>query len=287
MSETATESPLALDGLVFESQATNVPDDQLLANVKQAIRRGHPQVQRQPYKPERVCLVGSGPSLAETFDELRQLVFEGAHLVTVNGAYHWCLERNLKPNAQIVLDARPSNARFLVPDVPKCRYYLASQCDPASFDAVDGREFVGVYHAIGGDGPVKDELDAYYLQHWHGVMGGTTVITRAIGVLRMLGYLRFDLFGVDSCWMGDQHHAFDQPENEADKRFTFTVAPTDAPEKARVFQCAPWHAKQVEDFLLIIQTSGDHFLLNVHGDGLLAYMLNTAAELQIAIERQA
>lgn len=284
MSKTLSETPV-IEGVEFDGRV-NVDDGVLLAHVLASIRLGYPQVQRVPEKPDRVCLVGGGPSLTDTFEELRDLVFDGAKLVTVNGAYGWCLDRNLKPDAQIVIDARPENARFLQPDVPRCRYYLASQCHPALWQVVEGREFVGIFHAIGGEGAVKDALDAYYLTHWHGVMGGTTVITRALGVLRLLGYLRFDLFGVDSCWMGDQHHAFDQPENATDKRLRFTVHPTDHPEQARTFHCAPWMAKQAEDLLYMIRVNGDHFALNVHGDGLIAYMLRATADLHVAIDTQ-
>jgi len=227
--------------------------------------------------------VGSGPSLRKTETELRDLVFAGAKLVTVNGAYAWCIERNLQPNAQIVIDARASNSRFLEPAVPNCRYYLASQCHPALFDAVDGREFVGIFHVLGDEGPIKDELDRYFLGKWAGVIGGSTVTTRALGLLRMLGYLRFDLFGIDSCWDGDAHHAFDQPENARDHRLRVTVSAVDNPAQRREFLCAPWHVQQAEDFMQVLRLNGQHFLMNVHGDGLIAYLLRTAADLDLSI----
>src|SRR5262245_24262920 len=81
--------------------AVNTPDDTLLANIKHSIRLGYPQVKSQPLQPDRVCIVGGGPSLESTFAELRELYFEGAKVVTVNGAYHWCLERNIRPSAQV------------------------------------------------------------------------------------------------------------------------------------------------------------------------------------------
>lgn len=271
------------DGIEFAECHANVPDAVLLDHVRQSIRRGHPQVWRTGgVQQDRVVLVGGGPSLADTEQELRDLVFAGAKLVTVNGAYQWCLARNLQPKAQIVLDARAPNARFLQPDVAQCRYYLASQCHPETWDAVDGRPFVGIFHDA-SDEQVKAELDAYYFGQWHGVAGGTTVGTRAIVLLRMLGYLRFDLFGFDSCWMGGQHHAYDQPENEADKRLKVTVAATGGAE-ARVFRCAPWHLKQLEDLLRLIRFNGQHFLLNIHGDGLLAYALKASADVQLQVE---
>jgi hypothetical protein len=257
------------------SGEVNTDDAQLLANIRSSIRRGHPQIRPCPPKPERICLVGSGPSLTETLPELRELYFDGAHVVTMNGAYHWCLEHNIRPSTQVVLDARPSNARFVQPAVPRCRYLLASQCAPEVWDAVEGREHVWIFHASAGTtGPIKEALDAYYHKQWLGIGGGVTVASRAVMLLSETGYLRFDLFGIDSCWLGDAHHAFDQPENRHDRRCTITLSVADDPTvPPQTFRCSPWHVKQFEDFLQLIRVNAAQFLLHVHGPGLLATAL--------------
>lgn len=286
INESATvddETLHVLDGVELNG-AVNVGDDVLLANVRSAIRRPYPQIRPQAPNHDRIVLVGGGPSLADTESELVELIKGGAKLVTVNGAYHWCLERNLFPKTQIVMDARPSNARFVEPYTPGCRYVLASQCAPETWNAVEGRPDVWMWHAaVGADGPLKDLLDAHYLGQWFGVGGGITVVTRAISLLRSVGFLRFDLFGVDSCFLNGAHHAYDQIENEHDRSFPFTVHPANHPEMARVFHCAPWHAKQFECLLQMIRVNGDNFLLNVHGDGLLAYALQAGADLECTI----
>lgn len=253
----------------------NTPQPELLANIRHSIRLGYPQVQPQPPQPERVCLVGGGPSLEATFPELRDLYFAGAKIVTVNGAYRWCLERNLRPSAQIMLDARSFNARFVDPAVPACKYLLASQCHPVTFDAVRGRN-VWIWHAIGPENALREELDQFYLKAWTGVAGGTTVIMRAIALLRILGFLRFDLFGVDSCFLDGQHHAYPQTEND-DRPHPWRVKWPDYPERAREFLCSGWHLKQLEDFLQMVRINGHQFLIHVHGDGLLAYALRASA----------
>ena len=268
-----------LDGVTLHGQV-NTSDEVLLANVRAAIRRPYPQIRQQAVNRDRIALVGGGPSLTSTERELIDLVHAGAKLVTVNGAAQWCLERNLRPQTHIVMDARPSNARFVQPEIPRCQYVLASQCAPETWDAVEGRPNVWIFHAASGsDGPMRDMLDAHYQGNWFGIGGGTTVATRAISLLRTLGYVRFDLFGVDSCFLNGEHHAYAQPENQHDQAIAMRVEPSGEPEKARVFQCAPWHCKQFEDFLHIIRVNGEHFLLNVHGDGLLAYALSCSAGL--------
>jgi hypothetical protein len=270
-----------LDGIEMQGHI-NTEDDQLLANVKHSIRLGYPQIRPQLMQKDRIVLVGGGPSLESTLPELRELYFEGAKVVTVNGSYHWCLDHNIRPSAQIILDAQPHNARFVTPAVPQCKYLIASQCAPEVWEAVASNEDVWIWHAAAPDNSIiKPALDTFYLGKWIPSPGGTTVIIRAVTLLRILGYLRFDLFGVDSCFIGKQHHAYDQPENNTDTMHPFDVFPTGHPELKRTFLCAPWHAKQLECFLQMVRLHGDQFLLNVHGDGLLAYALQCSADIEM------
>lgn len=269
------------DPAVAERMASgriNTSHDQILANIESSIRRGYPQMRTGPVRPDRICLVGSGPSLADTEAELRELLWDGAVLVTLNGAYHWCIEHNLKPQTQIVMDARPSNTRFVQPYVPKCNYVLASQCAPELWDAVAAYKDVWIFHAVvKGKEDAAPVLDAFYGGNWMGVGGGTTVATRALSLLRMVGYVRFDLFGIDCCWKGDQHHALPQPENAGDRRCRVQYGLTGRPETQRHFDVTTWQLKQFEDFLTVLHLNGQHFKLAVHGDGLLAYALDTLA----------
>jgi hypothetical protein len=126
-----------LDGIELKG-TINTPDEGLLANIRHSIRLGYPQVRPQPAQHDRVCLVGGGPSLESTFDELRDLYFAGAKVVTVNGSYQWCLDRNIRPSAHVVLDARPENARFVNPAIPQCKYLIASQCAPETWAQMAG-----------------------------------------------------------------------------------------------------------------------------------------------------
>jgi hypothetical protein len=254
----------------------NTAEDQILANIQSSIRRGYPQMRTGPNRGERICLVGSGPSLDSTLPELRQLVWDGANLVTLNGAYHWCIAHNLRPNTQIVMDARPSNARFVSPPVPHCRYVLASQCAPEVWDAVEGRPDVWIWHpVVRTESQYSEVLDEFYRGQWVGIGGGTTVASRAIYLLRTVGYLRFDLFGIDCCWMDDKHHAIPQPENDSDikTRRSVQVGFKHSGE-TRTFQASSWHVKQCEDMLTTMHINGKHYKLNVHGDGMLAYIIN-------------
>lgn len=265
---------ITVEGLTMVG-GLNTAHEDIYTNLRYAIRQQHPQVWLQPPHGEVACIVCGGASLDDTEDELVRLWHGGAKIITVNGSYQWCLDRHIKPHAQVVVDARETSARFVQPDYPGVRYLLASQCHQATWDAVKGRPLVGVWHSLTKSDPGAEILDAYYLGNWCPVVGGTTVGTRAIGLARTLGFLRMHLFGMDACYLRGQGHAYVQPENVDDQRIH--VEYTAPSGESRVFEVSPWHLKHVEDTLRFIKHGGEHFVLNVHGDGLLAFVLSTNA----------
>lgn len=254
----------------------NTDDETIQRQVAASIRRQYPQI--RPYQPQGtpMALVAGGPSLNVTAGELRDLVFEGVQVATVNGAYQWCIDRNIKPSLAIALDARPQNAEFFRTPVPKCKYLMASQCAPETFDMLEGRD-VWLFHAVSTGQPELDMLDAYYGKNRHcPITLGSTVTLRALSILRILGFLRIDVFGFDSCWLGMQHHAYTQALNDRDGHHKITMK--QGPHE-RVFYCAPWHLKQLKEFHEWIKERGSMCDLHVHGDGMIAHSLVTGAKI--------
>ncbi len=267
----------------------NTTDAVILEHVRQNIRRGLPQVQPHVPNPAMALLVCGGPSLAMTEKELVEAYWAGGKVIACNGAYQWCIDRNIKPSAAVMLDARDFNARFIKTPVEGCKYLLASQCHPSTFDMCRDR-IVHIWHACTAGEPELDVLKEYYfepkvtpesgLRRTFPVQLGTTVGVRAISLLRMLGFQNMEIFGLDSCWLGDEHHAYEQVENK-DLKIGVWLRPKGRDDKAQRFLCAPWHMKQYEDFLGLVKARGNLFQLNVHGPGLIATALRTGAELQL------
>jgi len=259
----------------------NTPNEIILEQVASSIRRGLPQISPHPVNPNIALLVCGGPSLEKTEKELREAVWRGGKLIATNGSYQWCMDRNLKPTAMIMLDAREFNSRFVAEPVPQCRYILASQCHPKTFDLCKDRE-VFIWHAITGGQPELDMVNAFYFERCYPIVLGTTVGIRAISLLRMIGFTSIEIFGLDSCWMDDKHHSYDQPENNRDRRGEVWLRAKDRDDLAKKFLCAPWHMKQADDFMVLVKDRGDLFQLNVHGDGLLATIIRTGAEIEMS-----
>jgi hypothetical protein len=252
----------------------NVSAEKRRDNVRGAIARGLPQVRGHHGKnAARVCLVGGGPSLAEHESDLRAAFESGAKLVAMNGTYNWLIDHGFRPSAYVQVDARPSNLRFLSTHgkVQGCSYFLASHLDPVFFDTVAGWPNVYIFHAIAGDDQSEfDILNEFYFGRWQPIDGGSTVMLRSLRLFSLLGFKEFELYGCDSCYAGDVHHAYAQPENDADESHVFEIG-------GRRFMAANWQISQAMEFMELVKARGDEFQLSISGDGLLAHLLRVGA----------
>lgn len=250
----------------------NTGTDEVVENIRSAIARNIQQIKPHMLQNTPVMILAGGPTLNQFEDEIRQKRDEGMKLITTNGTYNWCLERGIVPSAQIIVDAREFNKRFVETIHPTCKYFLASQCHPAVFDAVPPEQTY-IWHAAMYEG-IADELDALYGpkdEAWFPVPGGSTVMLRALPLLRMLGFHRFEIYGFDSCLMDGEHHAYRQDENEYERRVKVSIG-------GRVFECHAWMASQLQEFVDLMRKLADEVQLVVHGNGAIAHIIETAAE---------
>ena len=169
---------------VVDHGVPNIEQEQIRANVRANATAGWQQVIPHETNDLEVMILGGGPSLAAFEGEIKQRRAEGVKLVTLNGAYNWALDHGLTPSAQVMVDARPFNARFTKPVVEGCKYLLASQCDPSVFEGLPQDRTYLFYTNVDA---IKDILKEQY-GVWWSVPGGSTVLLRAIPLLRTLGY---------------------------------------------------------------------------------------------------
>ena len=264
----------------------NTEDRIVLEHVAHNIRRGLPQAKPCPIISEhKAVLVCGGPSinLPDVQQELVQEFWNGGVVFCVNAAYDWCIERNIKPSGMIMIDAREFNSRFVEKNIKDCKYFLSSQCHPKTFEMCEGRETY-IWHTLSAGEPELKLLDEYYWQRLSPVTLGTSVGIRAISLLRMIGFLNIEIFGLDSCWVDEKHHAYSQTENDYDGMVSIWLRPEGRDDLAKRFLCSPWHCKQAVDFQDLMRERSDMFQLNVHGPGLIAEIMRTGAQLDIPPE---
>jgi len=252
----------------------NEDKDKIRDNIKKNIQLGLPQV--RPYETQWdkiVCLVLGGPTLKETFPKILDKSKSGMPVVTVNGTYKYCLDNGLTPSAMVMLDSREFNNRFVEPISKDCKYFISSQCHPSVFNILKNNK-VWIWHCAGDDN--FDLLKKQYGEEYFPVMGGATVALRAVHLLRMLGFHKFELFGFDSCIIGD-HHAYEQPENDGEEIIDVRVS-------GKEFRCTAAHYHQAKEFVDMIAKTGEHYDLAVHGNGLISHIIENPDSLKFKEE---
>jgi hypothetical protein len=248
----------------------NAEEEERLENVKSCLERGLPEIMSYDVQDTVVAIAGGGPSLDDTFDELKQLYDDGVPVVSLNGSHDYLIERGIKPRLHMQLDARQFNKRFVENWQEGIKYFIASQSHPDVFDTLDGAD-VTVFHCVSSD---KELEHLESLGRSVGfVGGGSTIMLRALILMRTLGFHKMEIFGFDSCCMNDEHHAYAQDENHNGSVTVVKVG-------GRDFFCYGWMHEQAKGFVKTVKTYGNMFDLNIHGDGLIAHIIKTAAEKQ-------
>ena len=271
------ESPYATGKDILALSGVNISPEQAKANILANLALGLQEVRPHIQQDVEIMLLCGGPSLNDFKDEIIDRRRAGMPLVTTNGAYNWCLENWMTPGAQIILDGRAFNKRFVTPVVDGCKYLLASQCDPELVKSCPPEQ-TWLWHCGEADG-VTEALNEFddkrgVGRHWYPVYGSMTVMLRAIPLLIMLGYNKYHIYGFDSCLRDDNHHAYAQPENDCEDVMEVRCTNSDRP-----FKCHSWMVSQAQQFIDIQPMIRDLCEMVVYGDGLIAHIINTGAKL--------
>ena len=281
--------------LKFDGGFVNVEHDvlteQIIANSKLDIQPVIPW----PSQDTEIMLIGGGPTLNDFTDEIIEQRAKGMPMITTNGAYNWAIANGMKPSMQCMIDAREFNNRFvqpaLLPDendlingVPYqgCQYFISSQCHASVFESLP-KDQTYMWHVSIDDALLETIKENYGLIYddWFPCPGGSTVMLRAICLLRMLGFAKIHIYGFDSCIFPENeernHHAYEQKENDISMPMDITVGKDTDAEKT--FQCEGWQVYQAREFQLMVEKVLMDCQISVKGDGLISYMIETAAAL--------
>ena len=237
-----------------------MPNDVMLANADENLKRDLPMFLPHD-EGEELCIVGGGPSLPSILPNLRMKYQRGAKIWALNGAHDWLLDHHLMPNAMVLLDARPEMAEFVARASRIPTYFIATQCDPSVFDALNGRKAVMWV----GYAPGIDAIAATADKPVVVVGGGNTVGLKALCMAVICKFRSVHLYGFDSCY-SVSHHAYSQPLNDGEQT-------TEIDCFGRKFTCSNWMIKQAEDFQNdYINALSAGVKVTVHGDGLIPHL---------------
>lgn len=225
----------------------NMSQDEKAEHAAVNLARDVERFATQPEHDGHVCIVGGGPSLADTLDELRWRQSIGQKVWATNNTFAYLTERGIFPDAHVILDPRPENAAFLHP-TEGVTYYLHATVHPSLYDKLQGNRVV-----------------LYQFRH------GTTAGLRALYLAGFSGFRTFHLFGLDSSYRDGEHHAYRQSLNDGEQAH-------DAIVDGRRFRCAPWMLIQAEEFQQIAADLAEQgCTITVAGDGLIPWIAHRLA----------
>lgn len=242
----------------------NTDDAILFANIEANSARNLPWVAQLPEHDGHAVLVGGGPSLAEHLPSIRKRHELGQVIFALNGAAQFLIGHGIRPDYQVILDARKTNVDLIG---NANAYLIASQCDPAVFDALADRFSVHVWHpAIEGIEPYLSDRECALIG------GGTTVGLSAMCLAYTLGYRKLHLFGYDSSHRQTIGHAYAQPQNATEPVCKVTTG-------GKVFTASLTMARQAELFPEVCNNLIDRgCIITVDADGLIMEVLRQMRE---------
>ncbi len=225
----------------------------------------------------KLLVLGGGPSLNDHLEEIREKWDNGAgaKIVTMNNTYNWALEHDLIPSLQLMIDAREFNNKFVTPVVEGCKYVIASQCHPSILKSLP-KELTYLWQVTLGTETLQvvKELWGDMYDGWYPCPGGCSVMNRGLPLIQMLGFNDVEIYGFDSCNRSGEHHAYEQAENNIPEHMNITFE-----VEGREFTCQPWMMAQAKEFIDMRHRLLGRLAIKVHGDGMIAHLLETGADV--------
>lgn len=204
-------------------------------------------------------LCGSGPSLADTLDEIRELAAKGAKVFAMNGAAAFLAGNGVMPDYQVMIDARFETADLIG---PAKEHLFASQVDPECFRRVpDAR----LWHLQVGN--IENEFPEYNDDYCL-IGGAASVGNTATCLAYAMGYRNLQIYGYDSSHRNGKGHAFRQPLNDGDPCASVRFNGNDYIASLTM----KLQAEKFQETSKALMDMGCH--IEVHGSGLLPDMFN-------------
>lgn len=241
----------------------NTSDDEIYGNIRENSHNHGDWIKVSDPHGGVAILCGSGPSLADTLQEIRAKQEAGGTVFAMNGAARFLSEHGINPDYQVIIDAREQTADLIG---PAKHHLFASQVHPECFRRVPSAQ---LWHLQVGniENEFPEYTDAYCL-----IGGAASVGNTATCLAYAMGYRNLQIFGYDSSNRDGAGHAFRQPMNDGDPcaHVMFNGNEYIASLTMKL------QAEKFQETARALQEGGCH--IEVHGSGLLPDMWNTPIE---------
>ena len=233
----------------------NTNGEKTKENVLANLKRGLAQVEALPENNRHLVIVGGGPSLKTTWQEIFVWILNGADVMALNGAAKFLNDRGVLPTYQLVIDPRDNSHLIgLTKD-----YLIGSQVDPVTLENLP-QDRTALVHMYGSaNGLVNGTL----------IGGDVTAGLVAMCTGYTLGYRSLHLYGYDSSYEEGEHHAYPQEQTDQEQK-RLEVYARDKDGVMQKFTTNYAMAKQAELFPKTVELlCNADCTMTVHGTGLI------------------
>jgi len=185
----------------------NTSDEQIMENIRANSRLDKEWVKLEPAHDGVAILCGSGPSIADDLEAIREWQKSGAAVFAMNGCAAFLASNGILPEYQVMIDARIETAELIG---PARRHLFASQVHQECFKREPDAE---IWHLqVGG---IEQEFPDY--QGPYALIGGAASVgNTALCLAYVLGFRKIHCYGYDSSHQDGAGHAFEQKLNDGD-----------------------------------------------------------------------
>ena len=243
-----------------------VPDEHVRANIHYSTtlqKEWIPQI--EPHRSTAIFCSG-GPSLEQSFDEIKRLSALPDHYVfCVKHAHDRLINAGIIPWGCFLLDPRGHVQDFIENPHPEIRYFVASMCHPTTWDRLlEKNSKIYGYHAHVGAGEEK-VIGERFGNSAFMIGGGCSSAMRGISVLFTMGFRWQKLYGYDCCY-------FD-PVDMTEKNKRGEPKYIEVEVLGKKFITDPEKVAQCQDFTRILEQVGAPHL-EVYGPGMVPHIWN-------------
>lgn len=164
-------------------------------------------------RPESVAVVGFGPSLQDTWEQVRNFPV----VFSCSGAHQFLVERGIVPTYHCEVDPREHKVGLMGSPNPATTYLIASTCHPKVFDHLDGMNVL-LWHVFDS----TEEGQRILPRGEWCITGGCDVGLRALTLAAFLGFRDLHVFGMDGN-ARETRHAAAHPNTGKAKDYAITV----------------------------------------------------------------
>jgi hypothetical protein len=175
-----------------------VPDWLRDEQIKLAIQRVKERIQPHAERTEPVAIVGYGPSLNDTWEEIRSFKY----VVSCSGAHKFLVDRGIVPTWHVEVDPRSHKVALIGQPQQETEYLISSACHQKVFDHLEGFK-VRIWHVYD---PTDEGKRLLPPGEW-AMTGGCDVGMRSMVIANFLGFSDMHCFGIDGSAREAKHAA--------------------------------------------------------------------------------